>query len=189
MAKTAIINIATGALVGLGQSAGTNKMVIEAAGLTEDQVKLVTAKNFEPSDEFKTFKDLTMTQEDRDAAAAKAAEKAQAAAEKAAKAAEAGEKAPRAKSSDLAGEYHILKPFPATAADHPKMPIWEAISGNNTVEAAKAACPETNPPRKTNGVYTFTSEFRYFLKAGYVGMGAAPEPVDTAEPEAETAAE
>jgi hypothetical protein len=86
----------------------------------------------------------------------------------------------------LEGEYHIIKPLPACADDHPKKPIWVAIESNNTVEAAKAACPAVNPPRKTNGVYTFASEFRYFLNTGYIGMGAQPE-VTEPEQQAEEA--
>jgi hypothetical protein len=74
----------------------------------------------------------------------------------------------------LEGEYHLVKALPACADDHPKKPIWVAIESNTDIALAKAACPETNPPRKTNGVYTFASEFRYFIKTGYVAMGAAP---------------
>lgn len=186
MAKTAILLKATGLVIGTTTgSAELNKMVIEGAGVTDADVELVTAKNFQPTEHYKTFKEMSMTQEERDAAAQKAAdaEKAKAEKEEAKKAREAAkaEKANKPKSertrntAPLEGEYHIVKSFPATPADHPKMPIWEAIANNTTVEAAKAACPEKNPPRKTNGVYTFNSEFRYFLNTGYVALGPRPE--------------
>jgi hypothetical protein len=86
----------------------------------------------------------------------------------------------RANATPLEGAYHLLKPLPVTADDHPKKPIWNAVVENNggTIEQAKAACPAENPKRKTNGVYTFSSEFRYFLKAGYAAMGPIPEGFD-----------
>lgn len=192
MAKTAIVNKETGVVVGVTTgSEALNKMVLEGAGLTAEQVELVTAKNFQPSEKYPTFKDMTLTDADREEAAKKAQEKADAEAKKASdKAAKDAEKAKKAEERaaakaakgegstrntvPLEGEYHIIKAFPATRADHPKMPIWEAIANNSTVEAAKEACPKENPKRRANGVYTFNSEFRYFLKAGYVGMGSAP---------------
>lgn len=194
MAKTAIINKETQDLVGVAQSEGTAKLVYEGANLTAEQVDLVTAKNFTASDRYPTFKDMCMTQAERDEAAKKAQEKADADAKKAqekeAKAKQKTEKAAnkgegKARTSvPTEGEYHIKKAFPATRADHPKMPIWEAIANNTTVEAAKAACPAENPKRMTSGVYTFNSEFRYFLQAGYVGMGPQPEVAPAEEAQA-----
>lgn len=202
MAKTAVLNKETQDLIGIGQSPSTSKLVYEAAGLTEEQVQLVTAKDFAPSDRYATFKDMCLTEAERKDAVEKAdkaaADKAAKDAEKAEKAANKPPKAPKApkpegaatrsRVNDLTGEYHIVKPFPATAADHPKMPIWTAIAENTTFEAAKAACPEVNPPRKTNGVYTFSSEMGYFLRTGYVAAGAKAEAAaeaDVAEENAE----
>ena len=195
MAKTAVLNKETQDLIGIGQSPSTSKLVYEGAGLTEDQVVLVTAKDFTPSDRYPTFKDMCMTAAERDEAAAKAKEKEEAdakkaadkeakekerAEKKAAKAAEQGDKPKRERGDALSGEYHVAKAFPATREDHPKMPIWKAIAENNDVDAAKAACPAENPKRMTNGVYTFNSEFRYFLRTGYVVMGPAPEQTEEA---------
>lgn len=107
------------------------------------------------------------------------------------KAAEGGDKPAKAPVAELTGAYHLLKPLPACPDDHPKKPIWVAIEANNngTCEAAKEACPKENPKRKTNGVYTFASEFRYFLKAGYIALGDAPEGHDHTKVEAKPAKE
>lgn len=186
MAKTAILRKTDNTLVGIGQSAGTIKLVLDGASLKEEDVVLVTAKTFEPSEQYPTFKDMTMTKEERDEAAKKAAEADKVKADKeAAKAEKDKAKAEKAankpagtgtrNTAPLEGPYYVAKPFPSTPADHPKMPIWEAIANNVTVEAAKAACPAVNPPRKTSGVYTFNSEFRYLLNTGYVATGERPE--------------
>lgn len=190
MAKTAVLNKESRDLIGIAQSEGTAKLVAEGAGLTLEQVELVTAKTFAADDRYPTFKDMCLTEAER-AAAKEAADKAAAdkatkdqekeakrkerEEAKAKKAAEQGDKPKRERAGALEGEYHVVKPFPATAADHPKMPIWSAIANHTTIEDAKAACPAENPKRKTNGVYTLASEFRYFLRTGYVAMGPAPE--------------
>lgn len=203
MAKTAVLNKETQDLIGIGQSPSTCKLVYEGAGLTEEQVQLVTAKDFVASDRYPTFKDMCMTAAEREEAAKKAEEaaaektaKEQAKADREAKRAEKAAKkdkadgtegTKRARVNDLTGEYHIVKPFPPTAADHPKFPIWEAIINNNTFEAAKEACPKENPKRKTNGVYTFSSEMGYFLRTGYVAAGEKAE--QAAEADAATGAD
>jgi hypothetical protein len=181
--KTAILNAADMTLVMVAE----NKEQIKAClGETPDAFVLVTNKTFVASEQYKTFKDMCtkpktaeeIEQDRLDAEAAKAA----------------GEdinnaganKAKRASASDLKGDYHLTKDLPACAEDHPKFPIWAAIAGNKTVETAKAACPATNPARKTSGTYSFASEFRYFLKTGYVKMGLEEAKVDgetNAEPE------
>lgn len=81
------------------------------------------------------------------------------------------EKKTRISAVPLAGQYTQLKAFPSTNVDHPKFPIWEAIASNSTVEEAIAACPTELPARKTKGSYSFSSEFRYFLKKGFVVLG------------------
>jgi hypothetical protein len=204
MAKIAVLLAAT--LDVLGVASNREEVNALRDDRAEDEILEVTAKTFQPSDKYKTFKDMCLTKEEREAKAAeeqkkadeKAAKekaKADAKAAKEASIADAGaNKAKRASPGDLTGTYRIVKPLPACADDHPKKPIWVAIEQNSTVETAKAACPEVNPPRKTSGVYTFTSEFRYFLKTGYVAMGdgshdeavktegeAADQPGDTAE--------
>lgn len=161
MALTAVLHASDLSLAG---TAKTKKEIAEIVGENVDNFVCVTRKEFEPSEQYASF----------DAMCGKAK------AEKPA----AEPKAPREGATPLDGEYHIVKAFPATADDHPKKPIWNAISDNTDVAAAKAACPAENPKRKTNGVYTFASEFRYFLKAGYVAMGTAPEVTEQAEEEA-----
>jgi hypothetical protein len=166
MALTAVLNASDLSLAG---KANTKAEIAAIVGETPDNFVLVTRKEFEPSEQYATF----------DAMIGKVK------AEKPAK--EPKPATARAGAPALEGEYHLLKPLPACADDHPKKPIWVAIESNTTVEAAKAACPEVNPPRKTNGVYTFASEFRYFLKAEYVAMGAAPEATEPAQAEEATA--
>ncbi len=70
----------------------------------------------------------------------------------------------------LEGNYTITKALPTVAEDHPKKPIWDAINANTSIEAAKAACPVENPKRKTSGTYSFSSEFRYFVKTGHITL-------------------
>lgn len=65
-------------------------------------------------------------------------------------------------------DYEIVKPLMVCSENHPKFPIWEAIANNTSIAEAKAACPKENPKRATNGTYTFTSEFRYFLRTGHI---------------------
>jgi hypothetical protein len=128
----------------------------------QEGVEFVTKKSFKASDDHKSWDEMI--------GKAKPIEESE---EKVAK-------TPRTAAVVLSGPYHLLKPLPATPADHPKMPIWNAIVENSgkTCEEAIADCPKENPKRKTNGVYTFASEFRYFLKAGYVAMGETPEGFD-----------
>lgn len=177
MAKTAVLLAATMTLVG---TADTKEAIKALKGDKPDTDFVeVTAKTFTASEQYPTFKAMCTPPKsaeeiakEQEAADAKAKEKAEKAA---AKISDAGaNKAKRASAGDLAGEYHLTKDLPACADTHAKYPIWVAIAGNTTVEAAKAACPAVNPPRATSGVYTFTSEFRYFLKTGYVAMGPAP---------------
>lgn len=99
---------------------------------------------------------------------------------------EGAEKKEKRPVPELKGPYHLLKPLPACADDHPKKPIWVAIEANTgkTCEDAIAACPKENPKRKTSGVYTFASEFRYFLNTGYAALGEAPEGHDHTKVEA-----
>lgn len=125
-----------------------------------EDVSLVTRKSFEASEKYPSFDELVGKVKPV--------------------AAPAASESKRAAAPALSGPYHLLKPLPAVAEDHPKKPIWDAIVANNggTAEAAKAACPEKNPPRRTSGFYTFSSEFRYFLKTGYVAMGEIPEGFD-----------
>lgn len=155
MAKTAVLNKETKDLIAVVTTAADKK---EFDG--RDDVEFVTKKGFEASDKYKSWEEMI--------GEAKPVEEPQ----------EAEAKAKR-ETTPLADEsqYHLLKPFPATADDHPKKPIWTAIEKNNngTIADAKADCPKENPKRKTRGVYTFSSEFRYFLKAGYVALGAAPD--------------
>lgn len=82
---------------------------------------------------------------------------------------EPSERAPRT-SLPEDSQYEIVKPLPGVAEDHPKAPIWEAIANNVTISGAKADCPAENPKRKTSGSYSFTSEFRYFLRTGYIKL-------------------
>jgi len=155
MALTAVLNAADLSLAG---KANTKAEIAAIVGEQADQFVLVTRKDFQPSDQYATFDEmLGKVRKEKPAAEPKPA---------------------RAGVTPIEGEYHLVKPFPATADDHPKKPIWNAIEANTDVAAAKAACPAENPKRKTNGVYTFASEFRYFLKAGYVAMGAAPAAAD-----------
>jgi hypothetical protein len=101
---------------------------------------------------------------------------------------DAPEKKTRATATKLSGPYHFLKGLPNTSEDHPKYVIWQAIASNDTVEAAIASCPTDLPARKTSGSYSFASEFRYFLKKGFVVMGTAPEvSEDTSEDPTEAA--
>lgn len=193
-AITAILAAASLDLIG---TANTKDLIKFVQGeLKDDEVVLVTAKTFEASERYPTFKAMCtkpLTQEELDAKAkSDADDAAQKAADKEAGIESAGaNKRTRASSGDLAGAYHLTKDLPACAEDHPKYPIWVAIAQNNTVEDAKAACPAVNPPRKTSGVYTFTSEFRYFIKTGYAAMGVEPAKeevaAETAAPEAATA--
>jgi hypothetical protein len=153
MALTAVLNASDLSLAG---TAKTKTEIAAIVGETPDNFVLVTRKDFVESEQYATF----------DAMCGKVA------AEKAPKAPK--EPSTRPGVTPLEGEYHLVKALPACADDHPKKPIWVAIESNTDIALAKAACPETNPPRKTNGVYTFASEFRYFIKTGYVAMGAAP---------------
>lgn len=126
------------------------------------EVTYVTKKDFQASDKYASFDELIGKVKVVEGEEAPADEPARPAAAK------------------LTGAYHLLKPLPPTADDHPKKPIWNAIEALNggTVEEAMEACPKENPKRKTSGVYTFNSEFRYFLKAGYAAMGPIPEGFD-----------
>lgn len=160
MALTAVLNAADMSLAG---KANTKAEIAAIVGENADQFVLVTRKEFQPSEQYATFDAmLGKVKAEKPAAEAKPA---------------------RAGATPLEGEYHLIKALPPTADDHPKKPIWTAIESNTDVAAAKAACPVENPKRKTNGVYTFASEFRYFIKAGYVGMGAAPEAAEQGEVE------
>lgn len=184
MAKTAVLLAATMSLVG---TADTKEAIKALKGDKPDTDFVeVTAKTFTASEQYPTFKamctppksaeEIAKEQEVADAKAKEKADKEAAKAKaKEAKIGDAGaNKKQRASAGDLTGEYHLTKDLPACAETHAKYPIWVAIAGNTTVETAKAACPAVNPPRATSGVYTFTSEFRYFLKTGYVVMGPAP---------------
>lgn len=153
MAKTAVLNKDTKELIKICDTAAEKK---EFEG---KDVIFMVSKNFEPTPQFSTWDEMI--------GKAKPVETAEPAKPKSAPVA-------------LEGQYHLLKPLPPTAEDHPKMPIWHAIVVNNggTVAEAKAACPTENPKRKTSGVYTFNSEFRFFLKAGYAAMGPIPEGFD-----------
>lgn len=154
MAQIAVVKNEDQSFLGLATSKATAAII--RGDLAEDAVTLVTKKDFVPSDKYATWDDLIgkpkkEPKEKKESTGT------------------------RANATPLEGEYHLAKPLPACADDHPKKPIWVAIESNTNVDAAKAACPAENPKRKTNGVYTFASEFRYFLKTGYVAMGAAPE--------------
>lgn len=200
MAKIAVLLAADMSILGV---ASTKAEVTALKGdRKDDEIVEVTAKTFTPSEQYASFKEMCMTPEEREAAQAEAKRKAD---EKAAKekekadkkaqreadiAAAGANKVKRSSPSDLTGEYHLVKPLPPCADNHAKKPIWNAIANNTDVEAAKKACPEVNPPRATSGVYTFTSEFRYFLKTGYVAMGAKPEAAESGDSsEAEAGAE
>lgn len=113
-----------------------------------DAFVFVTAKTFVESEQYPTWDELQG---------------------KEAKATPTGEKAPRTSLPEDSA-YELVKALPAVAADHPKATIWNAINENRTIAEAKAACPETNPARKTKGSYSFTSEFRYFMRTGYVKL-------------------
>jgi hypothetical protein len=184
MAKIALLLAASNTLFAVCANKENVKFVMGDRP-AEDFIE-VTAKNFTPSEQYPTFKDLCTVPKTEAELAQEAEDKAAAAANPDIADAGAAKKT-RASAADLVGEYHLVKDLPACAEDHPKFPIWAAIAQNGTVEDAKAACPAVNPLRKTNGVYTFTSEFRYFLKTGYVAMGAAPE-VAAEDPVAEAAA-
>lgn len=160
MAKTAVVSKADGLLIKVISTAAEKK---EFEG---QDVDFVTAKTFTPTEKYASFDEMigkVKPMEGGDDMSQAGANKGK-----------------RGNATPLEGAYHLLKPLPPTADDHPKKPIWNAIVENNggTVEAAKAACPAENPKRRTNGVYTFASEFRYFLKAGYVAMGEIPEGFD-----------
>jgi hypothetical protein len=119
--------------------------------LTEDFV-VVTKATFVPDEQYETFAQLCG--EEVAVAEGKPA------------------RAPRAPRTTLPteGGYEILREFSVISEEHPKFPIWEAISNNRTIEQARAACPAENPKRRTSGVYTFLSEFRYFIRAGYIKL-------------------
>lgn len=153
MAVTAVLNKADKTLIKVAKTADEKK---EFDG--RDDVVFMTSKNFEATEQFATWEEMIgkVQKVEGDEAKAKPA------------------------ATPLTGSYYILKPFPETREDHPKKPIWDAVIANDgkTCEEAKAACPAENPKRMTNGVYTFNSEFRYFLKAGYVALGDKPEGYD-----------
>lgn len=171
MAKTAVLNKEDKTLIKVVDTAEEKK---EFDG--RDDVIFMVKKNFEPTSQFQSWDEMIGKVKPVEQGAEGQAE---------------GEaKAKREPAAALEGNYYLLKPLPAVAEDHPKKPIWDAIRNNDggTCEDAKAACPAENPKRKTNGVYTFASEFRYFLKTGYVALGVKPEGFDyTAEAEAKAA--
>lgn len=153
MAKTAVLNKEDKTLIKVVSTAEEKK---EFDG--RDDVVFMVSKNFEPTEQFKTWEEMIGK----------------------VKPVEEGEAKPKAAAAPLEGPYYMLKPLPPVAADHPKKPIWDAIVANEgkTCADAKAACPAENPSRKTSGKYTFASEFRYFLKTHYVALGEKPEGYD-----------
>lgn len=155
MAKTAVLNKEDKTLIKVVNTADEKK---EFDG--REDVVFMTSKNFEPTEQYKSWDEMT--------GKVKVADKAE------------GDAKPKAPVTELSGPYYIAKPLPNTSHDHPKWPIWEAIIANDgkTCEDAKAACPKDNPKRKTNGVYTFSSEMRYFVKTGYVLLAEKPEGFD-----------
>lgn len=157
MAKTAVLNKEDKTLIKVVDTAEEKK---EFDG--REDVVFMTSKNFEPTEQFQSWDEMT--------GKVKKAELAE------------GEAKPKAPVTELTGPYYIAKPLPNTAHDHPKWPIWEAIIANDgkTCEQAKAACPQENPKRKTSGVYTFASEMRYFVKTGYILLAEKPDGFDPA---------
>lgn len=183
MAKTAVIYAVDFVLAGVGKSKAEVKTIIGEQD--PDLFILVTAKTFVASEQHPSFGEMCgeVTEVKQEAEVAEPIPVLD----------ESGnhvhdeegnptfvtvEKKVRAVSLPLEGEYHLLKEFPSTSVEHPKFPIWIAIAENSTVEAAVAACPAEAPARKTSGTYSFSSEFRYFLKKGFVAMGPAGEQVE-----------
>lgn len=169
MPRTVVIDKETNEFIGVAENKEGLKFLLGERA--EDTVNLITSKNFEASEQYATFKDLYTAAKPKDESAGDEQGGDTGGEDIAAAGAN---KTKRSSSIKLEGAYHLTKALPPCADDHPKKPIWDAIANNTTVEDAKAACPAVNPPRKTNGVYTFASEFRYFLKTGYAVMGEAP---------------
>lgn len=175
MGKVAVIDHETKKLIRVIDSDPVSKK--EFSG---QNVEFVTSKTFKPTEQFATWDEMIGNAKPVEGEAPVKETKAAKTPKEPKAPKEPKPASDRPAPAALEGAYHLLKPLPTTPADHPKMPIWNAIESNNgkTVAEAKAACPAENPKRKTSGVYTFASEFRYFLKTGYAAMGPIPEGFD-----------